>query len=156
MPRASSGIKLPNHRPRLPICWDRVNKLLIAGCSGPMIAGSLGMHEDTLYERTLQEHGVTFSYYAASYRQTGQAMIAEKQFQEALGLNGGRYSEKLLVMLGEERLGQGQASKNVSVSIANLADLATLASTGKLAASLTQPEVVDGEADSESSISSYE
>jgi hypothetical protein len=89
-------------RPEIPIDWAIVDSLLEAGCKGTEIAGYLGFHEDTLYNRTESEKGVTFSTYSAEKRSKGDSILRVKQFESAV-------TDKNITMqiwLGKQRLEQ--------------------------------------------------
>lgn len=85
------------------IDFNVVDKLLIAGCDGEDVAGYLGIHADTLYNRVKHKFGVTFTAYSASKRRRGDAMIKAKRFEKAMN-----DSERCLLNLCEIRLGEGR------------------------------------------------
>lgn len=104
MPRARRKIRKENHRPQIPIDWKIVDRCLQSACNGVEIAGLLGCHPVTLYERCLQEKGVTFTEYGAQKRSNGDALL--KLEQMALALTGKGGDKTMLVWLGKQRLGQ--------------------------------------------------
>lgn len=112
MPRAKPKQQRSVTRPLLNIDWKIVDGLLEAGCSGVQVASHIGVHRDTLYDRTLVEKGVIFSAYAQSKKSTGDSRLAFKQYEDALGVSKVKGNVQLLLRLGETRLGQG---KNVEV-----------------------------------------
>lgn len=114
MPRAKKVLKQPVGRPNIEIDWDEVDRLLVAGCTGPQIAGYLGVHADTLYDRTYSEKGVNFSDYKASKLAHGDALLSTKQFEDALGISKTKGNVQLLLKLGEIRLGQKNESAEAS------------------------------------------
>lgn len=89
--------------PRKPtvIDWKTVNMLLEAGCEGTEIAGYLGIHYNTLYERCKKENKSEFSEYAKIYRSKGDALLRSAQFKQALNGN-----TQMLIWLGRQRLNQ--------------------------------------------------
>ena len=101
MPRRKPEIKLPAYRPLIPIDWNMVDKLLESGCIGTDIASSLGCSADTLYNRCMQEKGVTFTTYASQKRSSGDNLIRAAQMRVALKGN-----TSMLIWLGKNRLGQ--------------------------------------------------
>lgn len=111
--------KNPPRRPQIPIDWTVVDKWLEADCTGTQVAGLLGIHPDTLYNRCQQDKGVTFTVYSNEKKAKGDGLIKEKQYVEAL--NGDR---GMLIWLGKQRLGQREnqdlnVTGNMSVRIVN-------------------------------------
>lgn len=88
-------------RPESDVDWKRVDELLESACSGREIAGRLGMHEDTLYRRTLQKFNVGFAAYSQQKRASGDALLREAQFKKAIAGD-----NSMLIWLGKIRLGQ--------------------------------------------------
>jgi len=88
---------------KVKIDWKQVENLLMAGCSGVEIAASLGIHEDTLYNRCIKDLGYnSFSAFSAIFRQKGDSLLKAKQFESAV-------KDKNITMqiwLGKQRLGQ--------------------------------------------------
>jgi len=97
----------PTGRPQKPIDWDLVEKAIGAGCEGVEIAAHLGIHPNTLYERTVAEHGITFSEYLSTKREKGESILRMKQFQVAMNGN-----VTMLIWLGKQRLGQKENTKD--------------------------------------------
>lgn len=93
--------KVKGGRPEAPINWAKVDEMLQAQCSGEGIAGTLGIHPDTLYRRCLKEQGLTFTEYAAAKKATGKDLLRMKQFE--LAMEGDR---AMLIFLGKVVLGQ--------------------------------------------------
>jgi len=87
--------------PKKPLDWDKIDSLLIAGCPGTEVAGSLGIHPDTLYARVEEEKGMGFSSYLSEKRSNGKALIRQKQFNKALDGD-----STLLIWLGKTSLEQ--------------------------------------------------
>lgn len=94
-------------RTRAYIDWDKVDKLLMAGCPGTEIAAHFGIHEDTLYRRCEQDRGMGFTVYSQQKKSTGNNMLREKQFD--LAMDG---SERMLIWLGKNKLGQSDVVNN--------------------------------------------
>lgn len=51
-------------RPEKPIDWDKVDKLLLAGCHGTEIAPHFNMHPDTFYNRMKERYNLGFTEYS--------------------------------------------------------------------------------------------
>jgi len=88
-------------RPQVVIDWDKVNSLLIAGCSGVQIAGYLGMNEETLYSHCQSEKKEMFSQYSRRFYTKGESILMAKQFEKA-----SKGDNTMLVWLGKNRLKQ--------------------------------------------------
>ena len=88
-------------RPKAVIDWNKVNDLLIAGCSGIEIAGYLGLEDCTIYSRCLEDNKIPFSEYSQRYYAKGNTLLRAKQFKKAIdGEN------MMLIWLGKNRLKQ--------------------------------------------------
>jgi hypothetical protein len=92
-------------RPEIPINWDKVDELLMAGCPGTEVASFFGMHEETFYDRVAKKYGVAFSEYKAKKAATGEALLRMQQYTKAMGLTA-KGDNTLLIFLGKVRLGQ--------------------------------------------------
>lgn len=88
-------------RPKIKIDWKEVDKYLICGCSGAQVAASLGICDDTLFKRCIEEKKMNFSDYSAKKRQKGNALLHATQFQVARSGN-----TSMLIWLGKQRLEQ--------------------------------------------------
>lgn len=88
-------------RPKANIDWEKVKKLLIAGCSGAEIAANFGLNQHTIYERCVTDNGMTFSDYSNQYYKKGESLLREVQFDKALSGD-----NTMLVWLGKNRLKQ--------------------------------------------------
>ena len=88
-------------RPLADIDWVKVDDLLVAGCSGADIAGYIGINPNTLYERCMTDHGITFSVYSQQKYAKGESLLKVKQYEKAL-----RGDNMMLVWLGKNRLKQ--------------------------------------------------
>lgn len=97
--------KKPLGRPKIQIDWKEVDNLLAARCSGTEIAGFLGIHQVTLYEKCLEEKGQIFSNYSAEKYAKGDSLLRAHQFAKALGFTG-KGDNALLIWLGKNRLNQ--------------------------------------------------
>jgi len=105
---AKKAIKKKDKKPKkkmgrnlIKIDWEEVKRLLVAGCSGVQIAGSLGFSHETLYERCLTDLGKTFTLFSSENRLKGDNFLRSKQMQVA-----GKGNTTMLVWLGKQRLGQ--------------------------------------------------
>lgn len=97
--------KQPIGRPLALIDWDKVDSLLIAGCSGAEVAGHLGLSKKTIYERCVVDKGVTFTEYSQQKKSKGDSLIKAHRFAKALGkTNEG--DNTLLIWLSKVRLGE--------------------------------------------------
>ncbi len=92
-------------RNEIPIDWNIVDGLLEAGCKGTEIAARLGIHHETLYNRTVSDRGVTFTTYAAKMREKGEAILREVQYLKAIGKSD-KGDNNMLIWLGKNRLKQ--------------------------------------------------
>jgi len=86
---------------KLKIDWDKVDKMLEAGCSGEECASALGIHSNTLYNRCKEDRGEEFVTYRAQKRASGEVKLRLKQ--QELALEG---DKTMLVWLGKQRLDQ--------------------------------------------------
>ncbi len=92
-------------RPKAIIDWNYVNGLLISGCSGAEIAGSIGLNKATIYERCLVDNGIPFAEYSQQMYSKGDALLRNVQFEKALSGD-----NTMLVWLGKSRLKQTDPS----------------------------------------------
>lgn len=98
------------------INWALVNKLLEAGCPGSEIAPHLGVHPETLYDRTFKEFGIMWTDYSQSFKQKGEANLRAVQYNKAL-----KGDNTLLVWLGKVRLKQKEGEdKELSLNDQNI------------------------------------
>lgn len=88
-------------KPRKPIDWNLVDKLLMAGCSSTEIAPHFDITDETLQERTVKEKGMGYSAYSATLRSKGESCLRAKQFEKAL-----KGDNTMMVWLGKNRLKQ--------------------------------------------------
>jgi len=88
-------------RPHKPIDWDKVDKLLLAGCSGTEIAPHFDIHVENFYLRVQEQYGMGFTGYSALKRQQGDSLLKAKQFEKAM-----KGDNTLLIWLGKTRLKQ--------------------------------------------------
>ena len=104
----------PGGRPPITINWARVDELLEGGSSGIEIAADLGCHKDTLYDRTVEKYGVSFSDYSAMKHSKGEGKIRLAQYKKAIG-ESKKGDTQLLLFLGRVRLKQVEAQPERSV-----------------------------------------
>lgn len=101
----------PTGRPPGPvpieIDWDRVDRLLEAGCHGTEVAAYFGIHEDTFYKRVEQEKLMGFSAYSRQKKCRGDSLLRAKQTEVAM-----KGDKTMLVWLGKQRLGQKENTDN--------------------------------------------
>ena len=113
--------KYAAHRPKIDIDWDMVDKYLISGCSGTEIAGMIGCHPETFYDRCQQDKGTGFTEYSNKKKSKGDGLLRAKQFSMALGGDRG-----MLIWLGKNRLGQRDDPKSQEEFNGKLAELLDL------------------------------
>ena len=92
-------------RPLAHIDWEKVNHLLKCGCSGRQIAGNLGFQPNTIYDRCVTDHGITFTEYSQQFYAKGESLLLEKQFDKAIN-NG---DNMMLIWLGKNILKQSDS-----------------------------------------------
>ena len=83
------------------IDWEKVDRLLEAGCSGVEIAPHFGVHYETLYDRAVKEKGVMWTVYSQEKKAKGNSNLRVKQYQQAMKGDRG-----MLIWLGKQRLEQ--------------------------------------------------
>lgn len=98
-------------RPEKNIDWEKVDKLLIAGCIGTEIAAQFDMHPHTFYDRVFAEKGMLFTDYQQEKRDKGNSLLRAKQFEKAL-----EKDNTMLIWLGKQRLGQKEDPSDQSVT----------------------------------------
>jgi hypothetical protein len=98
-------------RPEKPIDWERVDKLLMSGCTGMEIAAQFDMHHSTFYRRVEERYGMIFTNYAGEVKQKGDALLREAQYDKAVN----EKDNTMLVWLGKTRLGQKEAKDSDQV-----------------------------------------
>jgi hypothetical protein len=106
--------KQPNKRgrPKVEIDWDKVGKMLEAGCFATGIAATLGIDESTLYRRCPEDNKVDFSTYSQQKKAKGDELLRQVQYQTAVGYRDPKTQKKyepdktMLIWLGKQRLGQ--------------------------------------------------
>ena len=70
-------------RPKSDVDWKRVDKMLLAQCSGTEIAAYLGIDDNTLYRACQRDHNIGFGTYSQQKRAKGQATAKEAFFDKA-------------------------------------------------------------------------
>lgn len=70
-------------RTKANIDWKKVDEYLHAQCDGMGIAGILGIHYNTLYERCKKENNCDFSEYSARKKGEGKELLRKKQWDTA-------------------------------------------------------------------------
>ncbi len=101
--------KGPTGRPPKPVDWIRVELLLMCGCNGPEIAANFDMHVDTFYQKVKNEFGINFTTYASLFKQKGDSLLREKQFEKAL-----EKDNTMMIWLGKQRLHQKEPEQQKS------------------------------------------
>lgn len=101
MPRIK-GYNPQGGRNKFIIDWKVVDHFLMCGCTGTQVAAKIGVSADTLYDRVMQEFGVSFSEYLQEKRSTGETLVKEAQFDEAVR----KRNTTMLVWVGKQLCGQ--------------------------------------------------
>lgn len=112
-----------NGRTRANIDWEKVDKLLIAGCHGTEVASHIGIHPETLYRRCEKDNEVGFTEYLQEKRAKGDSLLKIAQFDEAVN----KRDRGMLIWLGKNRLGQTDKSEvahegKIPIEIVNYSD----------------------------------
>lgn len=97
-------------RPVKPIDWQKVDQLLLAGCTGTEIAPHFDMHEDTFYKRVEDQYGMGFTAYCSLKRCQGDSILRAKQFEQAI-----KGDKTMLVWLGKNRLNQRESPEQKAI-----------------------------------------
>ncbi|MCK5610858.1 hypothetical protein KAR91_53790 [Candidatus Pacearchaeota archaeon] len=88
-------------RPLHPIDWNQVDAMCKIQCTQNEIASVIGCHRDTLDDRCVAEHGITFSKYFKEKSRVGKASLRHTQFKVAK-----EGSVPMLIHLGKNILDQ--------------------------------------------------
>lgn len=104
-------------RPPIQLNWNKIDDLLVQGCSGREIAGNLGINPNTIYEKCLLEKGITFTDYSQQKYEKGDSLLRSAQFDKAL--NG---DNMMLIWLGKNRLKQrdkqpDEVDNNITIKV---------------------------------------
>jgi hypothetical protein len=92
-------------RPEIPIDWEIVDQMLIAGCLGTEVAARFAMHPNTFYDRVVSKFGMSFTEFMQEKRAVGEASLKQRQYEKAMGITD-KGDNTLLVWLGKVRLSQ--------------------------------------------------
>ncbi len=92
-------------KPHFEIDWNKVDELLISGCTIVDIAGHFGCDRDTLYKRFEKEFGTSLSAHSQEKKRKGDNLLRAHQYKKALGLTD-KGDNTLLIWLGKCRLKQ--------------------------------------------------
>lgn len=95
-------------RPEKPIDWDKVDKLLMAGCKGTEIAPHFNMHVNTFYDKVKDHYNICFTEYSLIKKQEGDSLLRKAQFDKAL-----KEDNTMLIWLGKQRLEQRDSYSEV-------------------------------------------
>jgi len=88
-------------RPGKPVDWEKVDRLLMAGCKGTEIAPHFDINVHTFYRKVEEQYSMTFTEYCALKRDQGISLIRVKQFEKAI-----KGDNTMLVWLGKNLAGQ--------------------------------------------------
>ena len=77
---------------------------------GTEIAPHFAMHPNTLYRRTEEQYGMSFSEYSQQKKAQGEACIRAQQYMKALGQTE-LGDNTLLIWLGKNRLNQSEKAE---------------------------------------------
>jgi hypothetical protein len=108
--------KLPIGGYKIPIDWNEVDELLMAGCNGTQVAAWFDVHHDTIYNRCKEEKGVSWSVYSLKKREKGNSVILKAQFKVAK-----EGDKTMLIWLGKQRCEQREPeAKQSELSLPSL------------------------------------
>jgi hypothetical protein len=93
-------------RPQAEIDWKKVDQFLQAQCDGTSIAGILGIHPQTLYNKVVEKYAEQYSIsnfteYQKIKRAEGRELLRAKQFDTMMSGN-----VTMQIWLGKQLLGQ--------------------------------------------------
>ena len=100
MPRPKRA-PISKSRPKIPIDWEMVDRLLMANCDGASIARKIGMHPETFYDRVVREKGIGYTEYRSQKVEDGNTLLHQVQFKKAM--NG---DNTMIIWLGKNRMKQ--------------------------------------------------
>ena len=106
-------------RTKIPIDWNRVEKMAIAGANGVQIAAALGICYATLERRNKEDNNVDFVEFLTTKREKGNEALLSKQYDIAMSGD-----KTMLIWLGKQRLDQKErtdhTTNNKDLNIINL------------------------------------
>jgi hypothetical protein len=91
----------------LPIDWEKVKRMLMAGASGVEAAAAIGVHENTIYSRCRSDLGVEFVALRQEMHAKGNELLRRKQYDIAMSGD-----KTMLIWLGKNRLDQKDRAHN--------------------------------------------
>lgn len=100
----------PTGRPQNPIDWKLFEQLCGLLCTQSEIASMLGIHQDTLRDRVLEEYGEDYSSTYKKYSEVGKCSLRRNQVVLS------KKNATLAIWLGKQWLGQVDTPTEVSVS----------------------------------------
>ncbi len=89
-------------RPPLKLDWKHIDYLLGCHCSGVEIASNLGIGEETLYHKTVEDKKMSFSDYKRLMQAKGDSLLRQIQFEKATIDK----DNSMLIWLGKNNLKQ--------------------------------------------------
>jgi hypothetical protein len=92
-------------RPRIPLDWDKIEKMGAIFCTAEEIAAVHGCSVDTISRRCEEVYGITFAEYLNEKQAYGRRSLRRKQYQKAVE-EGDRV---MLIWLGKQYLGQSES-----------------------------------------------
>lgn len=98
-------------RPEKTIDWELVDRLLESQCTAKEIAGTLGIHEDTLYLRVKDKYRMNYTDYSAKMSSKGLGLLRASQLKKALSGN-----PQMLQWLGKQYLKQSESPSDATVT----------------------------------------
>lgn len=101
---SKGGRKPGSGRKRCEVDWKVVDHFLTCGCTGTQVAAKLGISPDTLYLRVKEEFKMDFTAYMQEKRATGETLVKEAQFDEAVR----KRNTSMLIWVGKQMLGQSE------------------------------------------------
>jgi len=97
-------------RKKLPIDWESVGKMIMAGSNGAQVAASINVDYSTLTRRCEEDLNTNFTDFFNQKREAGNNLLFNKQFE--LAIKGDR---SMLIWLGKNRLGQTDKRETTTV-----------------------------------------
>ena len=96
----------------MPIDWEKVGKMIMAGSNGAQVSASLNIDYSTLTRRCAEDLKTNFTDFFNQKREAGNNLLYNKQFDVAMKGDRG-----MLIWLGKNRLGQTDKRETVNTEI---------------------------------------
>ena len=105
-------------RPRIPLDWDKIEKMAAIFCTQEEIADIYECSIDTLNRHCKDLYGITFAEYLRQKRAHGKKSLRRRQYLKAVD-EGDRV---MLIWLGKQYLGQSDEQSEIKKSSIDLKD----------------------------------